>query len=315
MPTVSVITTAYNAAPYIARAIESVQAQTLDDWELIIVDDASTDETVSITQRYLGDPRIRLLQNTQNLGPAGGRNRALEAAQGEWVAILDADDWYEPERLERLLSTALQLEVAIIYDCYRQVDSHTGETLKIFFSAHMPMPERPTRFSPMEAIAAHLALKPLIRYDLIQQAGLRYREDVTLGEDYLLQTLATIEAGGCGVLPEPLYNYRLNPGSTYWRKFFDLSQPVRVYETLFDYPKVRQNKELQAALRADYRRIMLARAYPQFAEAIKKRDWRQAREIYRVAPFVLPHLIRSLPAAVLRRLRGEPTTYDWEGMR
>ncbi len=315
MPTVSVITTAYNAAPYIAQAIESVQAQTHKDWELIIVDDASTDETVSVVRGYLNDSRVRLLQNSENRGPAGGRNRALEAAQGEWIAILDADDWYEPARLELLLRTAHQLGVEIIYDCYRHVDARTGEALKVFFSAHMPMPERPTRFSPVEAVAAHLALQPMIRRDIIEHAGLRYREDITLGEDYLFQTLATIEAGGCGVLPEPLYNYRLHRSSTYWRKFFDLSQPVRVYETLFKYPKVLHKRELQAALRADYRRIMLARAYPQFAEAIKQHDWRRAGEIYRVAPFVLSHFMRSLPTAILRRLRGEPTTYDWEGLR
>lgn len=95
-PVVSVITPAYNVAPYIGQCIESVQAQTLPDWEMIIVDDASTDDTVAVVQQYLGDPRIRLLCNVQNLGPGGTRNRALEAAQGEWVAVLDADDWIAP---------------------------------------------------------------------------------------------------------------------------------------------------------------------------------------------------------------------------
>ncbi|MCS6923479.1 MAG: glycosyltransferase [Fimbriimonadales bacterium] len=315
MPTVSVVMAAYNAAPYIAQAIESVQAQTLDDWELIVVDDASTDETVELVRRYEGDPRVRLLRNTQNLGPAGGRNRALEAAQGKWIAVLDADDWFEPCRLERLLQTARELEVAVVYDLYRQVDARTGETLKVFFSAHAPTPTQPARYSPLETVRAHLALQPLIERALVERAGLRYREDITLGEDYLFQTLATIEAGGCGVLPEPLYNYRWHRGSTYRRNFFDLSQPIRVYETLFSDPKVRENRELQAALRDDYRRIMLARAYPQFAEAVKRRDWRKAREIYRVAPCVLTRLLRNLPAALLRRLRGESTTYDWEDLR
>ncbi|MFN3689398.1 MAG: glycosyltransferase family 2 protein [Fimbriimonadales bacterium] len=315
MPTVSVITTAYNAAPYIAQAIESVQAQTLTDWELIIVDDASTDQTVAVAEPYLSDTRIHLIQHTENRGPSAGRNRALDAAQGEWVAILDADDWFEPNRLERLIHAAHQLQVSIVYDLNRQVDANTGEVLRVFFASAAPPPNAPTRYTPAEAIRLHLTLKPLIHRETLEQARLRYREDITLGEDYLFQTLFTIETGGCGVLPEPLYNYRVHRGSTYHRHFFDLSQPQRVYETLLAHPKVRQDKRLLGAVRSDYRRVMLARAYPQFTQAIKRREWRKAREIYRTAPFVLPHLLWSLPNAVLRRLRRENTAYDWEAFR
>ncbi len=315
MPTVSVITAAYNAAPYIAQAIESVQAQTLADWELIIVDDASNDQTVAVVESYLRDARVQLIQHTENRGPSAARNRALELAQGEWIAILDADDWFEPNRLEQLLQAARQMEVSIVYDLCRRVDAHTGETLRIFFASVAPPPDAPTRYTPADAVQLHLTLQPLIHRETLNRMGLRYREDITLGEDYLFQTLFTIEAGGCGVLPEALYNYRVHRSSTYHRHFFDLSQPKRVYETLLAHPKVRQDKRLLAAVRSDFRRVMLARAYPQFAQAIKRRDWRKAREIYRAAPFVLPHLLRSLPNAALRRLRRENTTYDWEVFR
>lgn len=315
MPTVSIITAAYNAASYIAQAIESAQAQTLKDWEMIIVDDASTDQTVAVVEPYLRDARIHLLQHTENRGPSVGRNRALELAQGEWIAILDADDWFEPNRLERLLQAARQLQVSIVYDLNRQVDAHTGETLRVFFASAAHPPHAPTRYTPVDAIQLHLTLQPLIHRETLNRMGLRYREDITLGEDYLFQTLFTIEAGGCGVLPEALYNYRVHRSSTYRRHFFDLSQPKRVYETLLAHPKVRQEGKLLAAVRADFRRVMLARAYPQFAQAVKRRDWRKAQEIYRVAPFVLPHLLWSLPNAALRRLRREDTTYDWEAFR
>lgn len=314
MPSVSVITTAYNAERFIGRAIETVLQQTHTDWEIIVVDDASTDATVSVVQKYT-DPRIRLLQHTRNLGPAAGRNRALEVAQGDWITVLDADDEYEPTRLERLLRTAEMLDVALSYDLYRPIDADTGEPLGVFFSAHAPTPTEPTRLTPIEAIRAHLALKPFFRRDLLVQSGLRYREDITLGEDYLFQTLLTLEAGGCGVLPEPLYRYRMHRGSTYRRHFFDLSQPLRVYETLFSHPQVRTDALLRQALVEDYRRIMRARAYPQFADALKRRDWRKAWSIYRVYPRVIIHLIQSLPVALWRRLKGESTHYDWEAFR
>jgi glycosyltransferase involved in cell wall biosynthesis len=85
-PKVSVITPAYKAARYIGQAIESVQAQTLKDWEMIIVDDASPDETAEVVKRYLDDPRIKLIRSERNRGAGGARNLALEVAQGEWIA-------------------------------------------------------------------------------------------------------------------------------------------------------------------------------------------------------------------------------------
>jgi Glycosyltransferases involved in cell wall biogenesis len=117
-PKVSVITPAYKAARYIGQAIESVQAQTLTDWEMIIVDDASPDETTQVVQRYLDDPRIQLLQNEQNMGAGYTRNRALDVAQGEWIAVLDADDWYAPQRLEKLVRFAEEWGVEMAADLF-----------------------------------------------------------------------------------------------------------------------------------------------------------------------------------------------------
>lgn len=97
-PKVSVVIPAYNAAPYIHRAVDSVLGQTFSDFELLVVDDGSSDDTLSILARY-GD-RIRALTQ-RNSGPAAARNRGLSAACGEYVAFLDADDFWLPEKLER----------------------------------------------------------------------------------------------------------------------------------------------------------------------------------------------------------------------
>lgn len=315
MPQVSVVIAAYNAAPYIAQAIESVQAQTLTDWEMIVVDDASTDNTSEMVCGYLSDSRIRLLSNPKNLGPGGARNQALKVAQGEWIAVLDADDWYEPTRLERLLECAQQLQVQLVYDLNRWVDGDTGEVRQVFFSSQLPIPTVPTRLTPEEAIRGHLTLKPLIWRRLIEDTGLRYCEDLVLGEDFLFHTLATIEAGGCGVCPEAYYNYRLHRNSTYVRHYFDLSQPLQMYRHLLSYEKVQHDARLYRAVQRDSRRVLLAHAYPQFTEALKQRAWGRAWQIYRVAPMVLTELLHRLPAALKRRLQGESTTYDWEQFR
>src|ERR1035441_9144803 len=99
-PKVSVLMTAYNQETYIAEAIESVLAQTCTDFELIIVDDGSSDQTVEIARRYTTDQRVRLFVNETNLGQFQNRNRAAKLAQGKYLKYLDSDDMLYPHCLE-----------------------------------------------------------------------------------------------------------------------------------------------------------------------------------------------------------------------
>jgi len=99
-PLVSVLMTAYNREQYIGEAIESVLAQTLKDFELIIVDDRSIDHTVEIARSYSRDPRVRVYVNERNLGDYPNRNRAAELARGQFLKYLDADDIMYPYCLE-----------------------------------------------------------------------------------------------------------------------------------------------------------------------------------------------------------------------
>lgn len=98
---VSIIMPSYNTAEYICESIQSVQAQTYPNWELIIVDDCSTDETDEVVRSFLADARIRYLKNEKNSGAAISRNYALREAKGRWIAFLDSDDLWSPEKLEK----------------------------------------------------------------------------------------------------------------------------------------------------------------------------------------------------------------------
>jgi glycosyltransferase involved in cell wall biosynthesis len=102
-PQVSVLMTAYNRERYIAAAIESVLAQTFTDFELVIVDDLSTDDTVKVAGRYLSDPRVRLIVNEKNLGDYPNRNHAASFALGEFLKYHDSDDRMYPHCLEVLV--------------------------------------------------------------------------------------------------------------------------------------------------------------------------------------------------------------------
>lgn len=116
---VSVIMPAYNVGAYIEESIKSVQAQTYTNWELIIVDDCSTDNTVEEINNFLEDKRIRFLRNERNSGAAVSRNYALREATGKWIAFLDADDVWLPEKLEKQLDFMIQNNYRFTYTDYR----------------------------------------------------------------------------------------------------------------------------------------------------------------------------------------------------
>lgn len=118
---VSVIMPSWNTAKYIGKAIESVLRQTHKDWELLIVDDCSTDNTDEIVALYR-DTRIKYLKNSVNLGAALSRNKAIAAAKGEWIAFLDSDDIWEPEKLKKQLKFMMDNKYVFSYHEYVKMD-------------------------------------------------------------------------------------------------------------------------------------------------------------------------------------------------
>ncbi|NQZ60248.1 MAG: glycosyltransferase family 2 protein [Lentisphaeraceae bacterium] len=101
---VSVIMPAYNCEDFIEESIKSVLAQTYKNWELLIVDDCSSDGTQRVINSYLNDCRITSIKNTTNLGGAGSRNRAIKEAKGRYIAFLDSDDLWSNDKLEKQIS-------------------------------------------------------------------------------------------------------------------------------------------------------------------------------------------------------------------
>lgn len=122
-PTVSVVIPLYNAVRYLEQAIASVQKQTWTDWEIIIVDDASTDGSTALAvELAASDPRIRLFMNERNCGVVESRNRGIREARGLWVAMLDSDDFWAPTKLEKQLALAQKTGADIIFCSYDLID-------------------------------------------------------------------------------------------------------------------------------------------------------------------------------------------------
>lgn len=120
---VSIVMPAYNAERYIERAVRSVMQQTYIDWELLIIDDQSTDGTYNIVERLSKeDLRIKLFRNERNMGVAITRNRGLDLSTGEYVALLDSDDVWLEDKLSRQLDLIASSGADIVYCSYRIVD-------------------------------------------------------------------------------------------------------------------------------------------------------------------------------------------------
>jgi len=130
---VSIITPTYNAARYIMETIQSVREQTYLNWEMIIVDDCSTDNTVeSVKQEMKEDPRISLVELTSNSGPAVARNTAIIRAKGDYLAFLDSDDLWLPQKLEKQLMFMKEKDAAFSFTDYRIMNEDGGKTDVIF---------------------------------------------------------------------------------------------------------------------------------------------------------------------------------------
>lgn len=125
MPIVSIIMPSYNSAQTIRESIESVQRQSLVDWELLITDDHSTDETKSIIKHYqIKDSRIKLFALESNGGAGVARNNSIENAKGRFIAFLDSDDVWHKNKLEKQIDFMIENGYALTYTAYQKIDTN-----------------------------------------------------------------------------------------------------------------------------------------------------------------------------------------------
>lgn len=194
---------AYNCEAYIGEAIESVLSQTFTDWELVVIDDCSTDNTVSEVGRYLSDERILLLQSPVNLGGAGARNLGIERACGRYMAFLDSDDAWLPEKLEKQVKFMRKNGAALSYTAYEVIDE------KGKHQAFIPVRETVT----YGAMLKHNYIACLTAMYDTELVGKVFMPDVRKRQDFALW-LKILSATGKGFgLNECLGRYRVRPGS------------------------------------------------------------------------------------------------------
>lgn len=249
-PQVSVIIAAYNCAPYLASAIESALGQDGVNVDIVIVDDASTDCTAEVARHYEKTGRVTLLVNEANRGPSFSRNRAIQAARGEWVAQLDGDDWFAPGRLATLLQLAIAGQADFVADDLFMVEDRTLRAISTRFLDNGVPWRTPRSIGPADLIRYDLgSVKPLARRAFLREHALAYDEGVKFGEDFLLLLKAMLAGARVTILPEPMYHLRRgNTGSLTTQRSDLFRQIGDTTKQLMDDPEVRRHPEVVAAL-------------------------------------------------------------------
>jgi len=223
----------------------------------------------------------------------------LEAAQGEWIAVLDADDWFAPERLEHLWRFAQEKGAILVADLQLQIDDN-GQTYGVAFSDTLQPPTVPTRYSIRDYLREHIAIKPFFSRRHALDHNLRYPEGIVLGGDHIFQTQLQLKGAELWIVPEPNYYYRVHPTSMVSAVGRSVEKINTLFERLLQLDEVRNNPELIRCVQADWRRVLLADKYRRFAAAVKQRQWRVALEHFSLDTASM--FLKRLPGAVYRRL-------------
>lgn len=210
---VSIITPTYNSERFIAETILSVQAQTYQDWEMIIVDDCSTDKTAEIVASFQEkDSRIKYFYNSTNKGSALSRNLALQKAKGKWIAFLDSDDLWLPEKLEKQIEFMTKNNFHFSYTNYCEIDENSKET-GILITGPKVITDK-----LMKAYCWPGCLT--VMYDA-EKVGIMQTVDIKINEEYALW-IKIAKKLNCYLLNENLAKYRRHNNSLTSQSYFKL---------------------------------------------------------------------------------------------
>jgi teichuronic acid biosynthesis glycosyltransferase TuaG len=213
-PLVSIITPSYNSMKYIEATIISVLGQTMSNWEMIIVDDCSTDGTQNLVKLAIAeDNRIILMENEKNIGQGLTRNRAIKAAQGRFIAFLDSDDVWTPNKLEVQLSAMESLGVALSHTAFGYINQ-TGEIIK----SPLHVSKEPINYKDLLRRTEIGCLTVVYDTDIV---GKMYMPDLPRSQDYALW-LSILKQGHKSLpIDEVLAYYRIhdsNISKNKWKK-------------------------------------------------------------------------------------------------
>jgi succinoglycan biosynthesis protein ExoO len=304
-PDATIVIPTYNAADTLARALDCALGQSLRNIEVIIVDDASKDGSWEVILAALAqDRRLRVIRNKRNCGKPVGMNRAIAAARGRWLAVLDADDWYLPDRMEALLSIGERRQVDMVSDNQRFYDASADRVV----GSAWPEGDGDWPLSFDGFLAGSNAyesfnlgmLKPVIRMDFIRRTGLLYEEKARHGQDFF-HLLQFYLSGGSAAVTDAVYYYYTQPFgsiSRQWshasRKRYDFQTAYEINRRYLTESRDRLTHSQARCLRKRNDRLKSLEYFYRMKECLAGRNWAGAVSNLARRPAMLGYVLRRV---------------------
>lgn len=250
-PLVSVIVPAYNTAHTLPRCLDSVLAQTMEDLEIIVVDDGSPDKVSDVASSYNAkDPRVRLIRQ-RNQGVGTARNRGLQEAQGQYLSFVDSDDFIEPNMFQLMLSAAEETNAPVV-NCEAFLDTYhaSGDLNR---STILPLLSDSTCMNGTDAADYFLALVPpvltsmglkLVRRSAFSESTLTFPTEDRFGEDMVVSAAVILASPMIAFVHQPLYHYVRSDSLR--TTSFSLK---KAYDLLADMNQIIENAEIAGRTR------------------------------------------------------------------
>lgn len=208
MPSVTVIIPCYNAETYISKCLESLKNQTFSDFDVVFIDDCSSDNTLKVIEDFSKNNalNIKVLRNEKNSGPAFSRNLGIAAADGKYIAFCDSDDWYDSEYLSYMVNAANENDADMVL-CNSNKVLPSGKKIRIgtFHRKEMVLDTKSVLLFGVDSLCAIM-----IRREIISDISL---PDIRNGEDMAIIPLLILASQKFNVVEKPIYNYFCRPGS------------------------------------------------------------------------------------------------------
>jgi succinoglycan biosynthesis protein ExoO len=311
-PEVSIIIPAYNTEPYIAQAIHSALSQTIKNIEVFVIDDGSTDQTLQIARSF-SDQRLHILCHSKNMGVSATRNQCLNKAAGKWIAVLDSDDWYAPDRLEKLLNIAEAENADMIADDLNFIQDGATQPWSTLIQESDSLLQAVTAITPHYFVETglygrkglHLGLtKPLYRRAFLTQHQIRYKENLKVAEDFDFDLNCLVHGASFLLVSSAHYFYRARPGSLITqdklRHIHDFYQSTLSFCNL---DIVQNNPMLLKVLRLNLDLLKENQSYYKVVQPLKKKNYLEALiEMFR-NPIFFTLIAQRLKSILHRRIR------------
>ena len=299
MSLVSIIIPTYNTEKYIEKCIQSVLEQTYTDYEIIIVDDCSTDNSMDVVARFK-DPRIKVIKNEINRGPSYSRNRGIQLSKGDFIAILDSDDWWTPNRLEVMMDFIESHHADVLFDNVLYIREGEEKPYTTYYQFKGITVDKAQQVTPEYFVNNDLGiLKAIIRKEIIMDHSIQYEESITYGEDFIFYLEIITKTTKVWLLKEGYYYYLSREGSLV-KNFFALTEEcLKATEEILEHPKYELTPGLMKALekrKSDFEFIV---KFHETDKYIQKKEFKKAINNFMGDP----KLIKEFTLTKLRLLK------------